>query len=401
MPGRINRAWNDFYTLNTNVSTMKLKQSGFADREKYIKIAHMALDRVTRQPDFQESFRNISVSAIDISKIKAVQSDAISAHKSRSRRTRYFIYQCGGKFVMCGGWADRLKGIVIAYLISRVTNRTFGISITHPPCDLQRYILPNQVAWNINIPDVTLKSRRNNVRYYQATNNRSFYQSIPKMDFNKFFKQDIVYFQANLDYVDNFKNNSLYTNQNVWLANLTRDEIYTKVYHQLFSLPRDIQSELATFLKFAKPSSSHQLVCAHVRAKINIRHMMSQPDFSKVWRFLNQYNDPDKYRIYVTSDSDHIRTEAHERFGNILVDNVGPLVHIDKIKNSTDCEGMKKVILDQNILMNCDILLLTFSGFSRMAAYLREKKSGLFCLVKHKIVTCSAHSLKELYRVSG
>ena len=114
---------------------------------------------------------------------------------------------------------------------------------------------------------------------------------------------------------------------------------------------------------------------------------MSHQDVSKVWRFLNNYNDPDKYRIYVTSDSDHIRTEAHERFGNILVDNVGPLVHIDNIKNSTDvCEGMKKVILDQNILMNCDILLLTFSSFNRVAE--KGDWSLLFCETGNHHVSC-------------
>ena len=124
-------------------------------------------------------------------------------------------------------------------------------------------------------------------------------------------------------------------------------------------------------------------------------------DTSKIWEFLKQYNNSDKYKIYIASDSERIRKQAHARFDNVL-HNVGPIVHIDTIKNSKGvCDGMKKVLIDQNILINCDVLLLTFSGFGRMAASLRQKESGLFCLVNHEIIKCSASTLKELYNVYG
>ena len=364
---------------------MKIKQSELSEpgRES-LKV----VQTVTRQTDFQKANED-------------AQSKFTLTGNIYGRSMKYFIYQCGGKFVVCGGWADRLKGIVIAYLISQVTNRTFGISITHPPCDLQRFLLPNQIAWNINASDVALRSKNHTVGFYRKTDNIRFYNSIHTLNFDEDFQEDVVYFQANLDYVDNFKRNPLYVDTNVWMANLTRDEVYAKVYHQLFSLHPDIQSEVTSFLKVAKPTTSHKLVCAHVRAEYGAGHSLSENDTLKIWKFLNQYNDPDKYKIYIASDSERIREQAHDRFDNIL-HNVGYVVHIDRFTNRTGvCDAMKKIIIDQNILINCDVLLLTFSGFGRMAAYLRQKESGLFCLVKHKITKCSARTLKELYKVYG
>ncbi|XP_041362848.1 uncharacterized protein LOC121378644 [Gigantopelta aegis] len=395
-PRRTDQLGNGVDTIDRDLDNGVTRESGQGRESVKIRLS-----------DFRESSKNFFLDK-PVTNIKLSNNDVSSSRKEPGRRARYLVYRCGGKFTFCGGWADRFKGIAIGYLISKVTNRTFGISITHPPCDLQRYLLPNQIAWNIDLSNTVVKSKKNSVGYHDVISDVNFYHSIEKMDFDKYLKEDLVFFKGNLDYVDKFKNNYRYLNQNAWLANLTRDQIYAKVYNQLFSLAPDIQRDLSSFLKIARPTPSHKLVCSQIRVGRNPTNprdranIGSKEDVSKVWRFLGQYNDPDKYRIYVTSDSEQVRTEAHARFGKMLVDTEGPLVHIDKFTNSTSvCDGMRKLILDQHVLMNCDVFLLTFSGLGRMAAYLRQKESGLFCLVKHEIVSCSAHTLKELYNVFG
>ncbi|XP_055955301.1 uncharacterized protein LOC130012122 [Patella vulgata] len=43
------------------------------------------------------------------------------------------------------------------------------------------------------------------------------------------------------------------------------------------------------------------------------------------------------------------------------------------------CDAFKKVILDQHILSTGDVLVTSWSGIGRHAAYVRGKESGLYC----------------------
>ena len=64
---------------------------------------------------------------------------------SPSSRKRYIIYLCTGNLTCCG-WGDRQHGILSAYLISLVTNRTFGVDMTKP-CPIGILFHPRIVDW--------------------------------------------------------------------------------------------------------------------------------------------------------------------------------------------------------------------------------------------------------------
>ena len=57
-------------------------------------------------------------------------------------------YRCTTSW-RCGGWGDRLKGIMSTYALSLVLNRSFSIEITQP-CPLESMLLPNKVNWVSN-----------------------------------------------------------------------------------------------------------------------------------------------------------------------------------------------------------------------------------------------------------
>ena len=61
---------------------------------------------------------------------------------------RYVVYLCDSGLV-CGGWGDRQHGVLSAYLISLVTDRTFGVDMSSP-CALTSFFHPRIIDWRIN-----------------------------------------------------------------------------------------------------------------------------------------------------------------------------------------------------------------------------------------------------------
>ena len=53
------------------------------------------------------------------------------------------------------------------------------------------------------------------------------------------------------------------------------------------------------------------------------------------------------------------------------------------------------------MLLHCDVLMISKSGISRYAAFVRGSDRGLYCLLRDEVVKCPMATLKELYRVVG
>ncbi|KAK6177715.1 hypothetical protein SNE40_015761 [Patella caerulea] len=333
-----------------------------------------------------------------------VRENSLDKHIVETNSTnRYLIYHCDGRS-SCGGWTDRLKGIVTGYILSTLTNRKFGIRITDIPCNLSSIIQPNTINWDYNL---ALKNSSISKHFYVGST--PFYKNIKEMDFNMEFKKPIVFFRTNLDHVDGLKQNKLYSTQLSWMKHLSRDQVYAKIVKELFTLAPDSQKLMDTFMKTALPSEKHKLVCAHVRRGRNptvpndSQVRVSDEDVLRVWKFLRHYNNPDIYRIFFTSDSESDVTHARNLFPDQMVENKGQVIHFEKASGQKNCEGFRKVLVDQQILMKCDVLMISFSGFSRMAAYVRAKDEDTFCLLRNHtgIIPCKPSVMKELYHVMG
>ncbi len=75
---------------------------------------------------------------------------------------KYLVYTCNQP---CGGWGDRTRKIVGAYLLSLVLNRTFIINMTWP-CSITNFLQPNFILWNQTIKNL---SKRTNITIYTLT----------------------------------------------------------------------------------------------------------------------------------------------------------------------------------------------------------------------------------------
>lgn len=318
-----------------------------------------------------------------------------------SKTERYFIYYCGERSI-CGGFADRQKGIVMAYFIAKLTNRKFRIKIVSPNCSYQRYF---------NMPDYIYHVRLKNPkdREYSWIDSATSLEKVRHINFSDYFKEDVVYFRTNLDYWNDLRQNELYKNKLGSNFKITNDKMFAHVIPEIFKLNDKVMLKLLSFMEKAKPTPSSKLICANVRTGRNPSNpkdsvtRATADDIEKVWNFLRRYNNQTLHKIFVSTDSENVRQNASILFKTQIVEMEGSIMHSEKDFGRQDiCDGLKKVILDQQIMMRCDVLLISKSGLARIAAYVRAEDTGLFCLFTGKnIKPCKPSEIRSLYNVLG
>ncbi|XP_005096896.1 uncharacterized protein LOC101845916 [Aplysia californica] len=306
---------------------------------------------------------------------------------------RYIVYLCHSNLT-CAGWGDRQHGIFSAYLLSLVTNRTFKVEMDGP-CPLYKLYHHRILNWRVNSTELHGLSST----HLYALNDRKFRESMKVINFNEIYPQDVVYLTTNYDYFYNLKANPLYRSifkQKV--KGRPRPILFADLWQTIFKMNKRVVRKYSTALNNAWPTKKHKLVCAHIRFGRNptiptdgdIRNTLST--IKPLWKYLERYSNPDRYRLFVASDWQGFRDKVISMYPNVSLNIEGKIIHIDKWKdrskreNTTDsgppdtCAGFEKVIADQHVLSKCDILLLTYSVFGKAAAYLRRSNHDLFLM---------------------
>ena len=119
---------------------------------------------------------------------------------------KFLIYKCGRSNSLCGGWADRQKGMVSAFLLALVTNRRFGITMT-TPCDVRKFYLPSEYNWIIQDKEIEGKTRRT-VRSIDSAS--PFRKDLFSMDFNARYPEDVIFLTTNNEHSKAITANPLY-----------------------------------------------------------------------------------------------------------------------------------------------------------------------------------------------
>lgn len=299
-------------------------------------------------------------------------------------KQKYLIYSC--KVGTCGGFGDRQRGIISTFLLANLTKRRFGLMLTKP-CDIRQYLYPNEVQWDIPRKQLTkLKTQ-----LVKMTTRKSV-RAMASIDFNKRYKADVVYLQTNYILRDLLKNNSNYKSQMEVLANTSYDQYFAEMYEKIFKPGHIIARKLKDFLEKSKVGNETKLICAQIR--IGRNPTMPQDDVRNrkstvnvVWDFLRRYNDTRHYKIFVTTDSEEIRNKAKRLFPEQVLDSKGKIIHVDfhRRPSATICQGVEKVLLDQYILSNCDVLIHSRSNFGENAARLKKKHSEIYIFQNGRI----------------
>lgn len=253
------------------------------------------------------------------------------------------------------------------------TERTFGI-IMDNPCPLTDTFVPNDYRWNISM---SLFKNMSSISI-DVRNNKKYTSSLATMDFNAKYPQDVVFILANQDYLPLLQRNKLYKNK---VPSWSNNEMYVKMFQSLFKLSPSAQEELDSFLGRARPKPNMKLVCAQIRIGKNPtipwdnRVITPLKLVDVIWKFLNETDDSS---IFVATDSEGIRQVAKTYYGKRFVDTSGPIIHIDKpykYNKAKVCAGVRKLLLDQFVLIECDTLIVSSSSYSRIPAMIHGAKN--------------------------
>ena len=137
----------------------------------------------------------------------------------------------------------------------------------------------------------------------------------------------------------------------------------------------------------AKPNNETKLICAQIRIgkhqhfyKTNYIdiYAQSEENAKRYWKIIRENFianiSNQNYRIFITTDSEFVHTEALREFGmDKIVFNEGPFNHVDFLENTQDnCFSVEKSILDFHSLQNCDMAVISRSQFGRFGLWNRE-----------------------------
>lgn len=125
------------------------------------------------------------------------------------QKKKYILYECSGKD-LCGGLADRFKGIINAYAWSLFTKRDLIVKITKP-CQFTNLMLPSKVNWNIDlikkIKYGNLKANYN-IHNISKIDNTWYKNYLSNMDILNYQKEsDVISLFSNLEWISSFSRN--------------------------------------------------------------------------------------------------------------------------------------------------------------------------------------------------
>ncbi|XP_021374164.1 uncharacterized protein LOC110463691 [Mizuhopecten yessoensis] len=314
-----------------------------------------------------------------------------------SRGTRYIVYDCSNAWEGdCGGWSDRIAGIMTTFVISILAKRRFLINFDKP-CFLRDYVVPAFFDWQYNPSFLWNKTSS----YYKLRNNN--YKQIEKYmfgkeDINNYFRKDVIFLRMNWDFTSDFRKRPNIEKDIPWMMKFHQADIYKHFLDVLFKLSPAPVSALNE--QYRTQRKRNKLACVHIRhgTNPNMPRDNKRPEqpLDILWGLFDTLNK-DEYDLFVASDTDSIKALAKKRYPQNMLDTPGSITHIDQPHKNDPREGFLKQLLDFYTLVSCDILIIPSSGFSILAAFVRNIDTGLYCWRGQDLIPCSRYTINDIF----
>ncbi|CAF3503637.1 unnamed protein product [Adineta steineri] len=308
----------------------------------------------------------------------------LTAILTPKRRGKYLVYVCHEN---CGGWGDRLRGIMSLFMLSLMLDRNFRIEITHP-CNLTHILRPNLYNWTqsidglIAIDPITHRRRFNLTRKMLITTANTQQNILTNVSqilhhnnsIDSIWSEDVLYWATNKDYFYQLSNNIFYRKKFKSYGIMTKYNIKLEILFPLFYeiLFRPVQKIQQHILKYKFKQKTHQIICAQIRTGKNPtipddkllpgRQNISETIFSFIDSNLTNENS----NIFLTTDNQQVYNEAQQRYGSRLLYVPGEITHLDRSLNINQkvCREQDKLLTDFHLLGElCDISIISNSGF--------------------------------------
>ncbi|XP_013421367.1 uncharacterized protein LOC106181515 [Lingula anatina] len=309
----------------------------------------------------------------------------VPAVPNNSTGARYVVYMCQH---LCGGWGDRLRGIMSTFAWSVLNGRQFIIEHTWP-CDLRKFLQPKPpLRWADNIP----QRKGMTTRRFNLIDNNSFLQEIQKTkNLSDTFHENVLRFHTNGDMFPGFRYNkdlhkTIRQRYGVGFKEFTFEKMFKRQYDTIFEMTPYFSEMFQSILSEAKPTIKSKLACLQFRQLFQANNTQKN-----AWAFLKNITSSfQSYKIFVTTDSEEIRKEAKEIFGSVIVDPAGAIGNIDhapRAQREHNCHLLEKTLLDWHLLTQCDVLLHSRSGYGQQASMMKEPFTDIYALAFNGTIT--------------
>jgi hypothetical protein len=310
----------------------------------------------------------------------------LTAFKGNPLAEKTMIYSCQS---FCGGWGDRLRGIISVYVLALLTDRRFLMDMNYP-CGISKVLEPNFVNWTY-IKSPTSKNRKqltiNTMRSWQKQYRTEIANTIKSKNLVELWSSyDDIFISTNGDYMILALRNSHMIDKarslfgRIPLSQATMQTLFPFLYELLFKPSIEVRKRVDTILS---SSLNRHLICLHIRVGKNPTNPFDHAFTGRVnttqamLSFTDDYLSKTKIPslVFVTSDSGQAISDVLRHYPNSSMTIVGPILHIDRFdrRSSTVCDGFIKVLADFYMLGECQTSLLSASGFSTWANRRREK----------------------------
>ena len=310
----------------------------------------------------------------------------------RCNETQFVVIVCSEE--SCGGWANRQRGIISTYILSVLMNRKFAI-LHEKPCDISKFLLPNEYDWRSCIGYIRkIKRTTANTPKIEGFLNRS-------INFEDYKKEHVIFIRTHHNWILQLADHPNALRMFPWIINKTIPEVSKYVLAKLFRTSDILENAIRNYTSMV--SNRTQLICSHIRMGKNPTMPNDSdrkvPNVSVIFDWLKKYDNRTKYSLFIATDSEDIKNFARSKFTNILVTNL-PIVHVDRVRNDQSeiaCHGLFSALLEQNLLSRCDVLLLTRSNFGPMAAYMSKRSQQIYIHKWNRIFQVEFNNVPKLF----
>ncbi|XP_069107025.1 uncharacterized protein [Argopecten irradians] len=309
----------------------------------------------------------------------------------------YLVYDCSREWRGdCGGWSDRLVGIMTTFAISILTKRHFRIHFDKPSL-LHDHLVSSNFDWRYNSSALTNGTHS----YHNLLHNnhkRVVKYLTGEKDISSYFKHDVSFVRMNWDLTYNIRQRPNVASEIPWITHYHQADIYKHLYKFMFELSPQFVNVLNSH--HIAQRKRNKIACAHIRVGQNPNMPLDAVGPVKflepLWKFFDSLNH-DEYDLFIASDTDSIKYVAKARYPGNMIDTPGNITHIDQPHINDPDDGFQKQLLDFHILVNCDILIVPASGFSILAAFIRNTDSGLYCWKGKELLPCSRYTILDIF----
>lgn len=339
---------------------------------------------------------------------------SVKQYPKNDNITKYMRFECVKSDLSgCGGWADRLKGIISTYTWALLTQRKFSIKFTHP-CKLNNILNSNEIAWDFStnyLDDDDTVTKQDIFMHYD----QEFVKELEHIDVLEYSNAQLIKIRSGLMFVDSFSKNPKLHKRIKELGYEPRDFKFFKLFHQfynkLFKLAPEMQKQYDLFLKNARSSTNTRIICAQLRfGSSNDFVFMNRKDSFQYWKFINEtflygkeFNlASGSFKIYVTSDHEDVKYEAERVFGkDKVIFYKDSSMHIENDfkheDTSAECKNFKNVLLDFHTLQNCDMSVLSHSGFGILGNWNRkDPNKNVYVFTNQELIKSNYWNRKDL-----